>query len=188
VSWYALLLFVHISMAIVWIGGAVMMQLFGLRATMSGDPARVATLGQDIEWIANRTFIPASLIAFVTGVLLVVNSDFYGFGDDWIVIALVLYATTFVAGLLFLGPESGRVGKLQAAGAPEAGVRTLRLIMLSRLDLVLLFLIVYDMAVKPSFGDAESIGWGLVGALAVGGLVYWRYRSVTQSAAPSAST
>ena len=86
------------------------------------------------------------------------------------------------------GRSRARVGKLQAAGAPEAGVRTLRLIMLSRLDLVLLFLIVYDMAVKPSFGDAESIGWGLVGALAVGGLVYWRYRSVTQSAPPSAST
>jgi len=188
VTWHSFLLFVHVSMAIIWIGGGLMMQLFGVRAAMSHDPSRMAAIGEDIEWIANRTFIPASLIAFVTGVLLVVNSDFYGFGDDWIVIALVLYATTFVAGLLFLGPESGRVGKLQAAGAPEAGVRTLRLIMLSRLDLVLLFLIVYDMAVKPSFGDAESIGWGLVGALAVGGLVYWRYRSVTQSAAPSAST
>ena len=186
-SWYAFLLFVHISMAIVWIGGALMMQLFGLRATMSGDPARIATLGQDIEWIANRTFIPASLVAFVTGVLLVVNSDFYGFGDDWIVFALVLYATTFVAGLFFLGPESGRVGKLQAEGAPDAHPRTLRLIMLSRLDLVLLFLIVYDMAVKPSFGDAASIAWGIVGALAVGGLIYWRYRVVTQPAAPRAA-
>ena len=37
--------------------------------------------------------------------LLVIESDFYGFGDDWIVIALVLYATTFLAGLLFLGPS-----------------------------------------------------------------------------------
>ena len=118
-SWYAFLLFVHISMAIVWIGGAVMMQLFGLRATMSGDPARIATLGQDIEWIANRTFIPASLVAFVTGVLLVVNSDFYGFGDDWIVIALVLYATTFVAGLPL--PRAGVGPRREAAGGGRAG-------------------------------------------------------------------
>jgi hypothetical protein len=32
------------------------------------DIARIAALGQDIEWIANRTFIPASLIAFVSGI------------------------------------------------------------------------------------------------------------------------
>ena len=119
-TWHSFLLFAHISMAIVWIGGAVMMQLFGIRAAMSGDPARIAALGQDIEWIAIRTFLPASLLAFLSGVLLVVDSDFYGFGDDWIVIALVLYATTFLAGLLFLGPESGRVGKLQEEGSPEA--------------------------------------------------------------------
>ena len=69
----------------------------------------MAAVGEDIEWIANRLFIPASLLAFLTGVLLVIEPDFYGFGDDWIVIALVLYATTFLAGLLFLGPESGTV-------------------------------------------------------------------------------
>lgn len=49
---------------------------------MSGDPSRFATLGEDIEWIANRRFIPASLLAVVSGVLLVIESDFYGFGDD----------------------------------------------------------------------------------------------------------
>ena len=67
----------------------------------------MAAVGEDIEWIANRVFIPASLLAFLSGVLLVVDSDFYGFGDDWIVIALVLYATTFLAGLLFLGSGVG---------------------------------------------------------------------------------
>jgi hypothetical protein len=84
------------------------------------------------------------------------------------VVALVLYATTFLAGLLFLGPESGRVGKLTAEGSPEAGPRTQRLIFLSRLDLSLLFLLIYDMTVKPGFDDAGSILWGLAGALVVG--------------------
>ena len=48
--------------------------------------------------------------------------------------------------------------------------------MLSRLDLILLFLLVYDMAVKPSFGDASSILWGLAGAAVAAGLIYWRHR------------
>jgi uncharacterized membrane protein len=174
-SWAEFLLFVHVAMAVIWVGGGLMMQFFGIRAAMSGDPARLGTLGHDIEWIAQRVFIPGSLLAFLSGILLVVESDFYGFGDDWIVIGLILYATTFLAGLLFLGPESGRLGKLVDQGSPEAGPRTLRLLMLSRLDLALLFLIIYDMTVKPEFDDLALLE-GLLGAAVVAGLIYWRYR------------
>ncbi len=183
-TWFTLLLFVHVAVAVVWVGGGLMMQMFAIRASMSGDPARMAALGHDIEWIANRVFIPSSLIAFVSGILLVVESDFYGFGDDWIVIGLALYATTFLAGLLFLGPESGRIGELTASGSPEAGPRTLRLIMLSRLDLVLLFLLIYVMTVKPDFGDAASVLWGLAGAAVAAGLVFWRYRVALAAGPP----
>jgi uncharacterized membrane protein len=174
-SRYEFLLFVHVALAVTWVGGGLMMQFFGIRASMSRDPARMGALGEDIEWIANRVFIPASLLAFVSGVLLVLESDFYGFGDDWIVIGLLLYAMTFLGGLLFLGPESGRIGKLAEEGSPEAGPRTLRLIMLSRLDLVLLFLLVYDMTVKPEFDDLALLE-GLLGAALAAGLVYWRYK------------
>jgi uncharacterized membrane protein len=174
-TWSEFLLFFHVTIAVIWVGGGLMMQFFALRVTMSGDPGRMATFGQDVKWIADRVFIPGSLLAFASGVLLVVDSDFYGFGDDWIVIALALYATTFFAGLLFLGPEAGRVGKLTAEGSPEAGPRTQRLLMLSRLDLVLLFVMLYVMTVKPSFDDTASILWGVAGALVAGGLVVWRY-------------
>jgi hypothetical protein len=114
----------------------------------------------------------------------VIESDFYGFGDDWIVIGLALYAATFLAGLLYLGPEAGRVGKLQAEGSPEAGARMQRLVFLARLDLALLFLLIYDMTVKPDFGDTASILWGVLGAAVVAGLVYWRYRVALSRPAP----
>ncbi len=185
-TWSTFLLFLHVSMAVVWIGGGLMMQFFGIRAAMSGDPSRFQTLGEDIEWIANRVFIPASLLAFVSGLLLVIDSDFYGFGDDWIVIGLALYATTFLAGLLFLGPESGRVGKLTAEGSPEAGPRMMRLVFLARLDLVVLFLIIYDMTVKPDFGDSASIAWGVLGAATAAALIYWRYRVALGQGPPPA--
>ena len=42
-------------------------------------------------------------------------------------------------------------------GSPEAGPRMLRLIMLARLDLVLLFFIVFVMAVKPEFVDSAFL-------------------------------
>jgi uncharacterized membrane protein len=181
--WSEFLLFVHVSLAVIWVGGSLMMQFFGIRASMSGDPSRFATLGADIKWIADRVFIPASLLAFLSGILLVVESDFYRFSDDWIVIGLALYATTFFSGILVLGPESARVGRLTADGSPEAGPRALRLMMLSRLDLVVLFLMIYDMTVKPDFDDAASVLWGLVGGAVAAGLIYWRYRVALARAA-----
>jgi uncharacterized membrane protein len=171
---FEFLLFVHVAMAVIWVGGGLMMQFFGLRASMSRDPARMAALGEDIEWIANRVFIPASLLAFLSGLALVWESAF-DFGDDWIVIGLALYAVTFLSGLLFLGPESARIGKLIEEGSPQAGPRTLRLILLARLDLIVLFLLVYDMTVKPSFDDSALLE-GLLAAGVAAAVVYWRYK------------
>jgi hypothetical protein len=51
--------------------------------------------------------IPASALAVVSGVLLVIDSDVWGFGDDWIVLGIVLFAITFLAGALFFGPNRG---------------------------------------------------------------------------------
>jgi hypothetical protein len=39
----------------------------------------------------------------------------------------------------------------------------MRILVLSRIDLMILFLLVFDMSVKPSFDD----GWTLLGAIAV---------------------
>jgi len=180
VSWSQILLFVHVAMAVAWVGGALMLLILVYRYSQSDDRSRMASFGHDIEWVAQRVFTPASLLAFVTGVWLVVDSDFYGFGDDWIVIGLLLYATTFLAGLLFLGPESKRIGLLAEQGSPEAPPRILRLTFLARLDVVLLFLIIYVMTVKPEI-DSEAMLAGILGVLLAGGIIWWRYRTaVTQ--------
>jgi uncharacterized membrane protein len=180
-TWAQFLLFVHVAVVVIWVGGVLMMQFFGIRASMSGDPRRMGTLGDDIDWIAKRVFIPSSLVAFVSGILLVVESDFYGFGDDWIVMGLALYAITFLAGLLYLSPEAARIGKLMEAGSPEVGSRMLRLIMLARLDIVLLFGIIYVMTVKPAFDDSAFLV-GIIGAAIAAGAVYWRYHEARSRA------
>src|SRR5215207_1447217 len=166
-SRYEFLVFVHIATAAIWVGGATIMQFFGLRAMRAPDPMRLVDLGGDIEWIGSRVLIPASALAVVSGVLLVIDSDVWGFGDDWIVIGLVLFAITFLAGALFFGPESGRIAKLieaEGASSPDVQARIGRILVLSRIDLVVLLLILFDMTVKPSFSD----GWTIVGALVAG--------------------
>jgi uncharacterized membrane protein len=68
VTWYEFLLFVHVSAAVIWVGGSTIAQFFALRAMRASDPLRLAEFGTDVEWIANRTLLPSSATAFLTGI------------------------------------------------------------------------------------------------------------------------
>jgi uncharacterized membrane protein len=163
---YDFLKFLHVGFAVVWVGGASILQFFALRALAAGTADRLAALVQDIEWIGNRVLTISSAGAFLMGLALVWDAPYWSFSDDWILIGLALFAVTFLTGILFFGPETGRIGKLLAAEGPDSPAvraRVTRIIVATRLDLVVLFLIVFDMVVKPSFSD----GWTIVGALAV---------------------
>jgi uncharacterized membrane protein len=187
VTWYEFLLFVHVSMAVIWVGGATMIQFFGLRALRAPDPMRLVEIGGDIEWIGNRVLIPSSALAVVSGVLMVFDSDFWGFGDDWIVIGILLFAITFLAGALFFGPESGRLGKLieaEGPGSPAVQAKLKRLLALTRADLMLLFLIIFDMSVKPSWGDG-SLWIAVLVFAALGALLVRNGLNAQLAAAPA---
>jgi uncharacterized membrane protein len=163
-TFYEFLLFVHIASAAIWVGGGAMLQFIGLRVLASGDSNRLADFAGNVEWVGNRFLTSASLVALLSGFGLVWESDFWGIGDDWIVIGLILFGITFLAGAGFFGPESGRIKKLiESEGAAAAQGRIRRLIVLTRIDLMILLLIIFDMSVKPSFDD----GGTLLGAIAV---------------------
>jgi uncharacterized membrane protein len=174
-TWYEFLLFVHIAMAVIWVGGGAMLQVVALRTLRNPDPMRLVEFGRDVEWIGNRVLVPSALLAVVSGVWMVIDSDFIGFGDDWIVIGIILFAITFLAGALFFGPEAGRTGKQAEAEGPSPAVltRLQRLLALTRADLMLLFLIIFDMSVKPSWGDA----WLWIAVLAFAALAAWLVRN-----------
>lgn len=185
-TWYEFLLFFHVSMAVIWVGGGAMMQLFALRAMAAPDPMRMAEFAGDVEYIGNRVLIPTSLLAFGSGIWIVLDSDFWGFGDDWITLALILFAITFLAGALFFGPESGRIKEtIEAEGptSPAALARIHRLLALTRADLMLLFLIIFDMAVKPTWDDVWL--WVAIAAFAVLGAVLVRQGLNTKLASAS---
>ena len=157
-TWFDLFFYLHISAVAIWLGGAAAIQFFALRALRSDDPVRTATFASDVEWFGMRILVPASLVVVLMGVSMVLNSNTIGFGDDWVIIGLVLFAVTFLAGAVFFGPESGRIAKLiEAEGptSPAVGARVRRILALSRADLVLLFLIAFNMVAKPTFSSAS---------------------------------
>ena len=153
VTLYEGLLFLHILLAVVWVGGGAIIQLYALRALGTNDPARLAGFAKDTEWVATRTFTPAGLLLVASGIWLVEEGS-WGFDHFWIAFGLAVYAASFLSGALFIGPELGRIGKLvdeHGVEHPDVQARIKRIFVISRVELVFLIAVVFDMTIKPSF-------------------------------------
>jgi uncharacterized membrane protein len=173
---YELIVFLHVSSAIVWLGAGLLMAVFELRASRSGDPAELGRLGADNEWLAPRLFIPAALATLLFGILAVADGP-WTFGLLWVDLGLAGFAITFLAGIGIIKPTSEQlkaVMQQEGPGSPRAARLAHRLTLVSRLDLVVLFAVVAVMASKPASGDtgtlaalaaATVLAWVAIGAL-----------------------
>jgi hypothetical protein len=151
ITTYQALLFGHIAFIAIWIGTDTCIQLLVLRALGKG-PEATASLLADVEWLGTRLLVPTSLLVVIFGLGLVGNVDAYEISQFWVSAGLAVFVASFVAGAAYLGPESGRISSLVAErGAEDAEVqkRIRRVFWVSRIELVLLFLVVLDMVVKP---------------------------------------
>ena len=152
-SYYEVLLFCHLVAAMFWVGGDMMLQMFYLRARTNG-PEALIQFAKNAEWIGLRLLNPVALLVVIFGVLLVIEVDGYEFSQFWISAALAMFLASAITGAAFLGPESGRISGLadeRGAEDPEVQSRIARVVLVSRIELLLLVLIVLDMVVKPGF-------------------------------------
>jgi uncharacterized membrane protein len=150
-SLYELLKLIHVLAAIAWIGTAIEQQFVGNRATSSKDPRRIEHFVDEAEWVGVRVMTPAAIVVVIAGVAMVIESA-WNFSDTWILIGIGLFIVTSLNGMLYLTPQSKKL-KVAIAdrGLDDEGVmnniRTLTLA--SRIDLLVLVLIVADMVIKP---------------------------------------
>ena len=149
-STYEVLLFFHLLFVVTWVGTDIGIQVLSFRATGSGGE-RTVQFTADIEWLGTRLLIPAALLVVAFGFLLV-NELGYEAGDTWIVLGLAGFLFSAVVGSAFLGPESGRISRLAAERGPaDADVqrRIGRILLVSRIELVILVAVILDMVAKP---------------------------------------
>ena len=149
---FELLLTIHVLAAVIWVGGATITQVFAVRANRSDDPTKIAGFARDAEWVGTRIFLPMSLILVATGFGIVADAEFYELGEAWIIIGLAAWAASVVTGAAFLGPESGRIAAAidrDGPESPDAQRRISRIFVISRIELLVLMIIVVDMVVKP---------------------------------------
>jgi uncharacterized membrane protein len=150
-TYYTTLKFVHVLAAIAWVGGAIYAQALATKVMREGDPAHLAVTAKDLGQLGQRVSLPAAVSVLVFGVWLVAVSAL-NFTDAWILIGLIGIAITIVTGAFFLGPEAERLGKLAPEhdpADPEIQRRIRRIFAISRIDLVVLILVVADMVFKP---------------------------------------
>jgi len=186
-SWGDLWLYLHVMAAALWIGAGFSLIVLGVLADRARDADGLKSVLMHTNRLATIYFIPASLAVLVFGVILVIHSDFYSFSMLWIVLGLVGYALTFLTGLLVIKPRGERLGHLlhesRGAMTPEVWLEGRRLVAISRIDYVVLFLVVFDMIVKPTGDDVGTLVF-MAAALVLGvGYLVWRARSLEATAA-----
>jgi len=110
VSLYEILLFGHITTAILWIGAGFSLVVLALLAERRDDDDGLRTSLDVANRLGNVYFVPVSALVIVFGIGLVVESDAWSFSELWIVLGLVGYAITFLTGLLVIKPRAERIG------------------------------------------------------------------------------
>jgi len=150
VTWYELWLFLHISAVVLWIGGAVAVQVFGALAKASGEPARSAAFGKDTGVMVRWVFMPSSLVVLVSGLLLVHEGN-WDWGEWFVVLGLAGWAVVAVTAFGYLGRALRNVGMRMATEGPSPalGAEMNRLILVARILILVLFAILFVMVVKP---------------------------------------
>lgn len=149
---YKWLLAFHILLAVAWVGSNVAIQILVIRATRAAAD-KVAYLASEIEWYGTRVLVPSAFILVILGfILLHESSGAYDLGQGWVLFGFLVWVFSFIVGAGFLGPESGRLSKLvdeRGPEDPEYQRRLKRIFLISRIELLLLILVVLDMTVKP---------------------------------------
>lgn len=151
-SFYELLVLVHVLAAIIWVGGAIGYEIRGSRARRQGDNERVMALLREAEWTGKFVFMPASIIVLVFGIWAVIETRQWEFSNTWVSIGFTAVILSAIIGAAFLGKEAGRiVAAAEADGPTDAAVqaRLNRFSWVARLDLLILLIAVWAMVAKP---------------------------------------
>jgi uncharacterized membrane protein len=150
-TWFGVFKLIHVSVAVFWVGGGLLLTVLALRAERSNDTDELVTLARQATFAGEKLFAPAGGIVLAMGITMVINQHI-GFGTAWIDIGLVGFALSFVTGVAVLAPRAKRIVELcETVGttAPETQAAIREILVVARVDTAVLLLVVMDMLMKP---------------------------------------
>jgi uncharacterized membrane protein len=149
--WYFVFKMLHVGAAVIWVGGGLFITIIALLAELTNDDDQLLQIGHWAETVAGRLFPVMSFVVLGFGIAMTINGKI-GYDQFWIIFGLVAWGLSAATGILFLGPEAHRLNKIAAERgpkSPEAQARLRRILLVARVDVALMFLIVFDMVAKP---------------------------------------
>lgn len=149
--WFALFKLIHVSVAVFWVGGGILLTVLAMRAERSGNARELAAIARQAAFVGEKLFAPAGIVVLAMGITMVINQHL-SWGTFWVDAGLVGYASTFVTGVAVLSPLAKKVAALLDEKGPEAMETQAaigRILLVARIDVAVLLLVVADMLVKP---------------------------------------
>lgn len=152
--WFALFKWIHVSVAVFWVGGGLLLTVLGLKAEMSTDPNEIVTLARWAAWVGERLFAPAGGVVLAMGIAMLVHGGdpVVAWSKFWVIAGLVGYALSMAVGTAVLSPQAKRIAELSESKgptAPETIAAIRRILVIARFDVAILLLVVADMVTKP---------------------------------------
>ena len=150
-QWYFVFKMLHVGAAVVWVGGGLFLTICALLAELADDDDQLLQVGYWAEHVAEKLFPAMSFVVLGFGIGMTENGSI-PYNQFWLVFGLVAWALSAATGILFLGPEAKRLNKAAAEFGPKSTqvqARLRRILLVARVDVALMFLIVFDMVAKP---------------------------------------
>lgn len=149
---YEFLKTLHVIGAAAWVGGGAINLFQAARTRRSGDPALMLDFLDEAEWLGKRYFAPLAGVTALMGILMVLDLGAENFKEPWIVVGIAGFLISSFIGARYLTPESGRLRELvgqKGLDDPETKSRIDRITMVTRIDTLILVLVIADMVIKP---------------------------------------
>jgi uncharacterized membrane protein len=148
---YDWLMFLHVLAAMTWVGGLVILVALSGQVLRSGDRDAIARFSGSLRRVGPVVLAPSTVAVVSLGIGLVLDDNEWSFGQSWIVLALALFAAAFLFGAIFQSHAAIQVQHAVDAGNDADAARLLRRWAWgTRLILLLLVVITWDMVVKPT--------------------------------------
>lgn len=152
-TWYEWFKAAHVLASVLWVGGGTTLVVYAILTKRQNTPAEMASFARKAGLIGERFFSPMSFIVLAFGFGLMQNDQSpWSYDQFFVIFALAGWTASTLIGVLFLGPEAGRLGKLMPTRPPddqEVQARIRRILLFARIDVVLLLAIVFVMTAKP---------------------------------------
>ena len=149
--WYFVFKMLHVGAAVIWVGGGLFLAICAILAELADDDDQLLQIGHWAETVAGRLFPVMSFVVLGFGFGMISNANL-PYDQFWLIFGLVAWGLSAATGILFLGPEAKRLNKAAAEHgpkSPQVQARLRRILLVARIDIALMFLIVFDMVVKP---------------------------------------